>query len=125
MQFAVCPLSSDFRTGRTGLPVELPVSHAATLRNIADKAPVVGRAVQAPVIALLGRRPRSGTFAMGRAWGNLWVFAFSVPPAYLLAMFKPFESCVPTKASNVPNGPDWLHCDGYRLRLEREATACG
>jgi bifunctional non-homologous end joining protein LigD len=36
-------------------------------------------------------------------------------------MFKAFEFCIPTKASIVPSGPDWLHeikYDGYRLRLE-------
>ena len=34
-----------------------------------------------------------------------------------------FEFCIPTKATSVPTGPDWLHeikYDGYRLRLERD-----
>jgi ATP-dependent DNA ligase len=34
-----------------------------------------------------------------------------------------FEFCIPTKATNVPSGPDWVHevkYDGYRLRIERE-----
>ncbi len=34
-----------------------------------------------------------------------------------------FDFCLPTKASSVPSGPDWLHeikYDGYRLRLERD-----
>jgi ATP dependent DNA ligase domain len=34
----------------------------------------------------------------------------------------PFDFCIPTRATSVPNGPDWLHeikYDGYRLRLER------
>jgi hypothetical protein len=34
-----------------------------------------------------------------------------------------FEFCLPTKATTVPSGPDWLHevkYDGYRLRLERD-----
>jgi len=34
-----------------------------------------------------------------------------------------FEFCLPTKATAVPNGPDWLHevkYDGYRLRVERD-----
>jgi len=34
-----------------------------------------------------------------------------------------FEFCLPTKATIVPTGPDWLHeikYDGYRLRLERD-----
>ena len=35
-----------------------------------------------------------------------------------------FEFCIPTKATIVPTGPDWLHeikYDGYRLRLERDS----
>jgi bifunctional non-homologous end joining protein LigD len=38
-------------------------------------------------------------------------------------MFKAFEFCIPTKATSVPTGPDWLHdvkYDGYRIRLERD-----
>jgi bifunctional non-homologous end joining protein LigD len=38
-------------------------------------------------------------------------------------MFKSFEFCLPTSATAVPSGPDWLHevkYDGYRLRLERD-----
>jgi ATP-dependent DNA ligase len=38
-------------------------------------------------------------------------------------MFKPFEFCVPTRATIVPSGPEWLHevkYDGYRIRLERD-----
>jgi bifunctional non-homologous end joining protein LigD len=38
-------------------------------------------------------------------------------------MFKSFEFCLPTRATTVPDGPDWLHevkYDGYRLRLERD-----
>jgi ATP-dependent DNA ligase len=38
-------------------------------------------------------------------------------------MFKPFEFCVPTKASIVPSGPDWLHdvkYDGLRLKRDGE-----
>ena len=34
-----------------------------------------------------------------------------------------FEFCIPTKATIVPDGPEWLHeikYDGYRLRLERD-----
>jgi len=33
-----------------------------------------------------------------------------------------FEFCIPTRATKVPFGPEWLHeikYDGYRLRLER------
>jgi ATP-dependent DNA ligase len=41
--------------------------------------------------------------------------------AYVGRMFKSFEFCLPTAATAVPSGPDWLHevkYDGYRLRLE-------
>jgi ATP-dependent DNA ligase len=34
-----------------------------------------------------------------------------------------FEFCIPTRATKVPFGPEWLHeikYDGYRLRLERD-----
>jgi bifunctional non-homologous end joining protein LigD len=35
----------------------------------------------------------------------------------------PFDFCIPTRATTVPDGEDWLHeikYDGYRLRLERD-----
>ena len=38
-------------------------------------------------------------------------------------MFKSLDFCLPTKATTVPDTPDWLHevkYDGYRLRLERD-----
>ena len=38
-------------------------------------------------------------------------------------MFKSFEFSLPTRATTVPDGPDWLHeikYDGYRLRVERD-----
>jgi bifunctional non-homologous end joining protein LigD len=34
-----------------------------------------------------------------------------------------FDFCIPTRSTNVPHTPDWLHeikYDGYRLRLERD-----
>ena len=34
-----------------------------------------------------------------------------------------FDFCIPTKATTVPDAPDWLHeikYDGYRLWLERD-----
>ena len=37
-------------------------------------------------------------------------------------MLKPFNFCLPTRGTAVPDGPDWLHeikYDGYRLRVER------
>ena len=40
--------------------------------------------------------------------------------AYFCRMY---EFCIPTRATSVPNGPDWLHgikYDGYRLRVERD-----
>jgi ATP-dependent DNA ligase len=47
-------------------------------------------------------------------------FAFLTPPPISPAMF---EFSLPTKATSVPSGLDWLHeikFDGYRLRLERD-----
>jgi ATP-dependent DNA ligase len=38
-------------------------------------------------------------------------------------MFKAFEFCLPTNATKVPAGPEWLHeikHDGFRIRVERE-----
>jgi bifunctional non-homologous end joining protein LigD len=37
-------------------------------------------------------------------------------------MFRSFDFCLPSRASTVPQTPDWLHeikYDGYRLRVER------
>ena len=37
-------------------------------------------------------------------------------------MSKAFDFCIPTRGTEVPAGPDWLHeikYDGYRLRVER------
>jgi ATP-dependent DNA ligase len=45
----------------------------------------------------------------------------TAPIAYLSQMS--FDFCLPTKATTVPDSPDWLHevkYDGYRLRLERD-----
>ena len=38
-------------------------------------------------------------------------------------MSKAFDFCIPTRGTEVPHTPDWLHeikYDGYRLRLERD-----
>ena len=38
----------------------------------------------------------------------------------------PFDPCIPTRATKVPAGPDWLHeikHDGYRLIVQREGSA--
>jgi bifunctional non-homologous end joining protein LigD len=43
--------------------------------------------------------------------------------AYLANVRSTFEFCLPSKATVVPSGPDWLHevkYDGYRLRVERD-----
>jgi ATP-dependent DNA ligase len=35
----------------------------------------------------------------------------------------PFEFCIPTRSTTVPDGPDWfdeIKYDGYRLRVERD-----
>ena len=39
-----------------------------------------------------------------------------------------FEFCIPTLGKAVPAGDDWFHeikYDGYRLRSNAMATACG
>jgi bifunctional non-homologous end joining protein LigD len=51
------------------------------------------------------------------------VGAFAESDAYLLQMLSSFEFCLPTRATSVPDRPNWLHevkYDGYRLRLERD-----
>ena len=44
--------------------------------------------------------------------------------AYLCPMLKsPFEPCIPTKATKVPDRPEWIHeikHDGYRLIAQRD-----
>jgi bifunctional non-homologous end joining protein LigD len=42
-----------------------------------------------------------------------------------LPMQATFDFCLPTKATSVPSGPDWLHevkYDGHRLRLKRDGA---
>jgi hypothetical protein len=49
------------------------------------------------------------------------------PNAYLRAMFKPFEFCIPTKSTSVPVGPDWLHevkYDATASAWSAMASAC-
>ena len=51
-----------------------------------------------------------------------WI-AITAPDAYLQRMFKAFEFCLPTNATKVPAGPEWLHeikQDGFRIRVERD-----
>jgi ATP-dependent DNA ligase len=36
---------------------------------------------------------------------------------------RQFEPCIPTRATKVPAGPDWLHeikHDGYRLIVQKQ-----
>ena len=36
---------------------------------------------------------------------------------------RPFQPCIPTRATKVPAGPDWIHevkHDGYRLIVQRD-----
>jgi bifunctional non-homologous end joining protein LigD len=36
---------------------------------------------------------------------------------------RPFEPCIPTRATKVPTGPDWIHeikHDGYRLIVQKD-----
>jgi bifunctional non-homologous end joining protein LigD len=43
--------------------------------------------------------------------------------AYLRSMLKAFDFCIPTRGTEVPGRPEWLHeikYDGYRIRVERE-----
>jgi bifunctional non-homologous end joining protein LigD len=43
-------------------------------------------------------------------------------------MSKAFDFCIPTRGTEVPAGPDWLHeikYDGYRLRVERDGDRVG
>jgi len=45
--------------------------------------------------------------------------------AYLEAMSKAFDFCIPTRGTKVPETPDWIHeikYDGYRLRVERDGA---
>jgi len=38
---------------------------------------------------------------------------------------SPYVPCIPTRAANVPAGPDWLHeikHDGSRLIVERDGS---
>jgi bifunctional non-homologous end joining protein LigD len=47
----------------------------------------------------------------------------SVGPAYLRRMLRSFDFCIPTKGTQVPAGPEWLHeikQDGFRIRVERD-----
>lgn len=48
----------------------------------------------------------------------------SAPVSYLSPMPRRlFEPCLPTRATKVPTGPDWIHeikHDGYRLIVQRD-----
>jgi bifunctional non-homologous end joining protein LigD len=49
-----------------------------------------------------------------------------LPFSYLTAMRKTaFQPCIPTRGTQVPAGPEWLHeikHDGYRLIVQREGS---
>src|ERR1700675_2043683 len=51
------------------------------------------------------------------------VLEIAATRSYLAIMSRTFDFCIPTRATTVPDSPDWLHevkYDGYRLRLERD-----
>src|SRR6476646_341904 len=52
--------------------------------------------------------------------------AFLLPFSYFTSMRKTaFEPCIPTRGTQVPAGPEWLHeikHDGYRLIVQREGS---
>ena len=51
-------------------------------------------------------------------------FAFLTPPPIFAPMLKsPFDPCIPTRGTKVPDRPNWLHeikHDGYRLIVQRD-----
>ena len=53
----------------------------------------------------------------------LWI-RISSSAAYLCPMPKsPFEPCIPTRGTKVPDRPEWIHeikHDGYRLIVQRD-----
>ena len=57
-------------------------------------------------------------------YGSLKSTRISELHAYFSRMRKPaFEPCIPTPATKVPAGADWIHeikHDGYRLIIQRE-----
>jgi ATP-dependent DNA ligase len=47
------------------------------------------------------------------------------PSAYLAGMGQAFEFCLPTRGTQVPSSPDWLHevkYDGYRMMVVRDGV---
>ena len=78
--------------------------------------------VQAPVVVSI----RAMRGAMGGAIDRVprtSGFAIAGRNAYLWAMLKRFEFCIPTTGKVVPSVPEWFHeikYDGYRLRVERD-----
>jgi len=64
--------------------------------------------------------PRLSSACRGH-FNAVWIRNFQ-RAAYLWPMLKAFEFCIPTRGTEVPSSPDWLHeikFDGYRLRVER------
>ena len=76
-----------------------------------DRARLAGVGRERNLREIQGRWRRSICFRGCRAAGS----------DYLIAM--PFEPCIPTKATKVPDRPEWIHevkHDGYRLIVQRE-----
>ena len=60
--------------------------------------------------------------------GGAVLMALDAADAHVLRMSSAFEFCLPTKATAVPDGSEWLHeikYDGFRLRVERAVIASG
>ena len=66
--------------------------------------------------------PRRASLRCGCSDAGLAVYAKNL---YLCSMLKVFHFCIPTRGTEVPSAPDWLHeikHDGYRYAT---AIACG
>src|SRR5262249_12285466 len=61
-----------------------------------------------PPRAVIQARPRPIEIAPSPVGGAV-SFEKAAANAYLGRMFKAFEFCLPTNATNVPAGPEWLH----------------
>ena len=56
---------------------------------------------------------------------NAWLsrVAIKAPDTIYPGMRHPFDPCIPTKATKVPDRPEWFHeikHDGYRLIIQRD-----
>jgi ATP-dependent DNA ligase len=63
---------------------------------------------------------------LGGSYRFVWseTIRISHAAAYLTGMRKSaFQPCIPTRATKVPDRPEWIHevkYDGYRLIIQRE-----